>query len=348
MSPLIILCPARSFSSVVCSMLGQHPQLYGFPELHLFTADTVEALLRYWKERKAFNEEMFREWFGAAALECSTGLLRALAELHFGGQTAEAVGEALAWLRARSDWSTRQLFDFLLEAIRPRMGVEKTPETAMSPAYMARARALYPDARFLHLTRHPVTAQRSMQNHWGHRMRKRRPEATGSDMAAVCAREWSLTHQAILDFTARLPPEQTLRVRGEDLLNEPDTHLPRVMAWLGLRTDAEAIEAMKHPERSPYAEPGPATARLGYDPKFLRNPELRPCELPAGLEHPREWGLDPWLLLTILELARHLGYGAVGGSPGKPAASEQAVAAGQHSEVAAKDLSSHQTREPTA
>jgi hypothetical protein len=290
-------------------MLGQHPQLYGFPELHLFIADTVDELLRYWEQKKEFNKEFYNQRFGPGAAACSTGLLRALAELHFGGQTLEAVGEALAWLRARRDWSTRQVLDLLLQAVGPRMGVEKTPETAMTPAYMARVRAGYPGARFLHLTRHPVTAQRSMQSHWGPRKRKRRQKFSGYGLAEVCARSWSLTHQAILDFTAGLPPEQTMRVRGEDLINEPDKHLPRVAAWLGLRTDAEAIEAMKHPERSRYAGVGPTSARLGYDPKFLRDPELRPCELPKGLEHPPEWGLDPWRLLHVLALAARLDYG---------------------------------------
>jgi hypothetical protein len=32
---MLILCPPRSFSSVVSAMIGQHPQLYGFPELNL-------------------------------------------------------------------------------------------------------------------------------------------------------------------------------------------------------------------------------------------------------------------------------------------------------------------------
>jgi hypothetical protein len=310
-SPLILLCPARSFSSVVCAMLGQHPQLYGFPELRLFAADTLDGLFHHWKEKKGFLDELCGQLFGGAA-ECSTGLLRAMAELHFGAQTAENVGQALAWLRARRDWSTRQVFDFLLKAIHPRMGVEKTPETALFPAYTARVRALYPEARFLHLTRHPVTAQRSLQGYWGPGMQKRRPEVNGAELARFCARGWCRIHQAILDFTAGLPPEQTMRIRGEDLLNEPDVHLPRVAAWLGLRTDAEAIDAMKHPERSPYAGLGPTSAWLGNDPKFLHDPRLRPCELPTGLEHPPEWGLDGALLQTTVELARRLGYGAEG------------------------------------
>jgi hypothetical protein len=326
-APLIILCPARSFSSVVSAVLGQHPQMYAFPELHLFITDTVDDLLGYWKEKKSLSNEFCSEWVGPGAAACSPGLLRALAELHLGGQSPETVRQALEWLRARRDWSCRQVFDSLLEMIRPRVGVEKTPETAMSRICMSRVRKLYPRARFLHLTRHPVTAQRSLQAHWGRRMQKRRPEWEGCAVAEACAREWCRTHQMILDFTADLPPEQTLRVRGEDLLNEPDTYLPQVAAWLGLRTDAEAVEAMKHPERSPYAGLGPTSAWLGNDPKFLRAPRLRPCELPRGLEHPSEWGLDPWLLVTTLELARRLGYGGDGSARRDLARSEPQTAA---------------------
>ncbi|MEA3277491.1 MAG: sulfotransferase, partial [Pseudomonadota bacterium] len=42
---LIILSPPRSFSSVVSTVIGQHPDLYGFPELHLFIGDTVQEVI---------------------------------------------------------------------------------------------------------------------------------------------------------------------------------------------------------------------------------------------------------------------------------------------------------------
>jgi hypothetical protein len=44
---------------------------------------------------------------------------------------------------------------------------------------------------------------------------------------------------------------------------------------LDVRTDEEAIEAMKHPERSPYACFGPVNARFGNNPGFQREPALR-------------------------------------------------------------------------
>ena len=43
--PLVILSPARSFSSVVSTMIGEHPQLYGFPELHICTSDSLEDVI---------------------------------------------------------------------------------------------------------------------------------------------------------------------------------------------------------------------------------------------------------------------------------------------------------------
>ena len=50
-----------------------------------------------------------------------------------------------------------------------------------------------------------------------------------------------------------MPASHTLRVRGEDTVSDPERGMPEVLAWLGLRTDDEAIEEMKHLERSPYA-----------------------------------------------------------------------------------------------
>ena len=51
--PLVILSPARSFSSVVSTMIGEHPQLYGFPELHICTSDSLEDLIQ-WEARRGF------------------------------------------------------------------------------------------------------------------------------------------------------------------------------------------------------------------------------------------------------------------------------------------------------
>ena len=46
---VIMLGPPRSFTSVVSAMVGQHPQLYGLPEVHLFTTETVGELFYFYK-----------------------------------------------------------------------------------------------------------------------------------------------------------------------------------------------------------------------------------------------------------------------------------------------------------
>ncbi len=86
---------------------------------------------------------------------------------------------------------------------------------------------------------------------------------------------WYDIHKRIVRFLDTLPSGQWMRIKGEDLLSEPEVYLPQIAGWMGLRTDAEAVDAMMHPENSPYACPGPWPARGGNDRKFTHSPKLR-------------------------------------------------------------------------
>jgi len=260
---LIILSPPRSFSSVVSTMIGQHPQLYGFPELHLFIGDTVQEVLD--REYRVGN------FFGPP------GVIRAIAELVFGCQTSASVVKAIGWVAARRHWSTKRLMDLFRELVDPKIAMEKSPVTSLKPLFIERAHAFYPDAYYLHLTRHPVSTRKSLISF---REMKRERRAGGvniqvSDHPVDDLLGWYRFHRNILEFTRTLPVGQSIRVRGEDILSEPDVYLPQIAAWLGVRTDRDAIEAMKHPEASPYAYRGPSPAHGGNDPNFMRSPALR-------------------------------------------------------------------------
>src|SRR5271157_2595651 len=154
-SPVFVLAPARSFSSVVATMIGQHPELAGLPELKLFGFRTIgeleSSLPAYWRER-GFTHR-------------SPGLVRALAEFEFGGQTPKRLLMARAWLTERARWSGADVLDHLLARLAPRTGVEKSPETVNDGAALRRAARAYPEARYLHLTRHPATTAASMGRH---------------------------------------------------------------------------------------------------------------------------------------------------------------------------------------
>lgn len=268
---LIILCPPRSFSSVVSTMIGQHPELYGFPELHLFSDDTVNDVLEGQEKR------------GKPA---PAGLVRVLAQELYGAQTTRTTLAAIDWIRERRAWSTKAMFDHLIEMIHPRIGVEKSPGTSSKPRFLERAHSSYPDAYFLHLTRHPISARGSIEEFFGAKITKQSRRTGKEDMATekrASARAsmdsllvWYRMHANILRFSNGLPAGQFMRIKGEDVLSEPDVYLPQIADWMGLSTAPEAIERMKHPEDSPYAYTGPSPVYGGNDPKFMRNPRLRP------------------------------------------------------------------------
>jgi hypothetical protein len=289
-SPLIILTPMRSFSSVVCAMLGRHPELYGFPELNLFIADRSDELLQVHARRPHGLH----------------GLLRALAQVNEGRQDQASIEGAQRWLTTHRDWSTRQVFEYLLDQVAPRIGIDKSPRTVLKAEYLRRALNMFPSASFLHLTRHPRATCKSLigtmqrNKEWGSNLN---PEWIDPESV------WVRAHQNIVDFTAMLPPGQWMRIRGEDLLAEPDCYLPQICEWLGVAATRDAIEAMMHPEDSPYACPGPPNAALGNDPDFLQNPGLRPGRVAEpSLLGDVEWKPGTTLGKPALKLARMFGY----------------------------------------
>jgi Sulfotransferase family len=289
-APLLILCPMRSFSSVVCAMLGQHPQAYGLPEVNLFIADTVRELLR----------------LHGARPHGMHGLLRTLAQIESGEQTDASVAAAQAWLEARQDWTTRQVFDHILEAVDPRVAVDKTPRTVLRAEYLERAYRMYPDANFLHLTRHPRSTGKSLINNL-----KRNNEWGGTFKAEQVDPEgiWQRAHANITQFAATLPEGQCLRIKGEELLSDPALYLPQIAEWLGLDSGPDAVEAMLHPERSPYACYGPEAAKFGNDPEFLEQPAFRSSRvLEPALFGGLEWAPDREFDKPTIKLARELGY----------------------------------------
>ena len=257
---LVILSPPRSFSSVVSTMIGEHPQIYGFPELHIFLGDTI---------REVLDAELKRSPHYAGP----PGVLRALAMLHEGVQTTSTIVRAAAWLNERRDWSSKRLMDYLLEKVAPKVGVEKSPVTSIRPQFLERVYALYPNAYYLHLTRHPLPSRNSIKEFQDRKIGKAQDTESRRSMDQFL--QWHYIHTNIVRFTNGLPLGQTMRIKGEDVLSQPDIFLPQIAEWMGLRTDQEAIEAMKHPENSPYAVPGPPPARGGNDPKFMRDPKLR-------------------------------------------------------------------------
>ena len=267
-----------SFSSVIGTMLGQHPQLYGLPETHIFGCNTVA------------------EWWDASSKESfnmSHGLLRAVAQMYFDEQSDIAIAQARAWLRRRSDFTTGFLLETLAERISPRILVEKSPSIVYSRTSMDRAHSMFPVGRFIHLVQHPRSYCESVLSAireasalgsvpaWMLDLASYPGTSEGSDVArreedADPQRAWLVLNANICTFLESVPDCQKIRVRGEDVLSDPAKALRYIADWMKIRSDDDAIEEMKHPERSPYAVLGPPSALYGNDHRFLAHPSLAP------------------------------------------------------------------------
>lgn len=297
-APVFILAPARSYSSVISTMIGQHPQLAGLPELKLFCYDTVAELQaplsQYWIDRQVTHR--------------SPGLVRALAEILLGDQSLPSLAAARRWLAGRPAWSGADVLDVLLERVSPRAGVEKSPDHALSQAALDRMAAAYPNARYIHLTRHPLTTQQSVQKHWQRMLPGYRPQP--DDVSSGIA-AWYEIHRRIQLFGAGLAPGRYLLVMAEAVLNDPVARLEAIARWLGVGTDPAAIEAMLHPEHSGFARMAPPESGVagGHDHGFLQHPAPRRVPKPPALDVPAEWigGAHAWRL--VADLARGFGYG---------------------------------------
>jgi hypothetical protein len=310
--PLFILAPPCTFSWTVCAMLGQHPQMYGLPELHLFSADTVEGWLDIGSQE---------------SYQMDHGLARVIANLYFGGQTDHAVARARGWLRRRAHFTTGFLFEVLAERLKPLVLVEKSPSIIYRAEFMERARSMLPGARFLHLVSHPATyceavtealrelsAQHAVAaGHWLMQLTcfPRHPPGEPPEKPVPDPQvSWHTLHKGIANFLETVPAAQRLVVRGEDLLTNSDERLMEVLLWLGLRTDSKAVDEVRHPERSHFAVYGPASAPFGSDIFLVPGPMFRPAWiLPRSLEGPLSWRSDgKGFFPEVKELASQFGY----------------------------------------
>lgn len=292
--PLFILAPPRSFTSLTCTMLGCHPQMFGLPEVNLFAADTVAGLHELYSERRRLQY----------------GLLRSLAELAFSEQTEEAVDAARDWLLENKDLSTAEVFRTMQHWAGDVVLVDKSPLHVFMPESLRRIEASFPDARYLHLTRHPGTTTQSALD-----LRKGMVEKFAGPSQTVSAgnvapdpdlpeKLWLRPHLAILEFLEDVDRHRQMRLRGESFLSQPTVYLPQIAEWLEVRTDNEAVSAMLKPENSPFAGYGPSNAPFGNDPNFLERPQLRPYQdVPRALT----WDVAPGNSAELSESVRAYG-----------------------------------------
>lgn len=202
------------------------------------------------------------------------------------------------------------MFQYIQEAVSPRLCVDKSPVTVKDPRFLQRMLDQFPDASYLHLTRHPVPTCRSI-----YRLAQEIDKAKGSNQAMWINPEkvWLKTNTLITQFAEQLAPGQVMRIQGEMLLSDPELYLAQIADWLGLDSSSGSVRQMLNPEHSPYACLGPENALYGNDPNFLNHPRFERREIPESrLDEPQDWLVNPQegaaFSRQTVKLARKFGY----------------------------------------
>ena len=203
-------------------MLAGHPQLFCPPELRLVQyVDLAER----------------RDRMGGGDAARTAGTVRAMMELEsVGRETAEAM--LAGFVAART--TVEQFYAYLMGRLGDRLLVEKSTDYAMSDATLRRANDLFPEAKFIHLVRHPGAVVESYTR--THMDLLNSGYATG-DPAGEAEAVWQICHANILGLVEEVGSGRALQVRYEDLVADPRSTMEAIAAFLGV----EFHEAMLTP-----------------------------------------------------------------------------------------------------
>ena len=241
MSLVFVISPPRAGSTLLQRMMASHAEIFTHPEPHLITP--IAHLGVYENVDKAPYDHI-------NAAEATKAFIAGLP----GGER-----DYLDALRAYTD----TLYGRMLSTSDSSYFLDKTPANALVLPFLQR---LYPDAKYVVLTRHPLAVFSSYAN-------------------SFFNGDWNEAHAFNPILERYVPamatfllerPVPLLHLAYEDLVTDPEPQLERVFAFLGLEHDPDAVE---------YGKAGPQKKGMG-DPITVNN-EDRPVSDNVG-----KWALE--------------------------------------------------------
>jgi len=222
---IFVVSPPRAGSTLLQRMLGAHPAIFTHPEPHLITPlahlgyhDRVDAApydhINAAEAIRSFVEELPN---GEADY---LDALRAYADTMYGRMLSQAQAQD----------PKLQLF------------LDKTPAYALVLPFLAK---LYPHAKYVVLTRHPLAVFSSYAN-------------------SFYAGDWEAAHrfnpviERYIPAMARFLDERPValsQVAYEHMVAEPESALERLFAYLGLENDPDAVNYQKSDMKEGMGDP---------------------------------------------------------------------------------------------
>lgn len=203
---LFVVSPPRSGSTLLQRMIGSHTQVFTHPEPHLITP------LAYLGYHDTVDKAPFDHINSAEAIRLFvSGLPR-------------GEDDYLDALRAYAD----TMYGRMLEPSGKRFFMDKTPAYALVLPFLTK---LYPDAKYVVLTRHPLAIFSSFANSF-------------FDGDWQRAHEFNPLVERYVPAIAKMlreRPVPLVHVQYETLVASPEAQMERVFAYMGVENEPEAV-----------------------------------------------------------------------------------------------------------
>ncbi|MEO1260059.1 MAG: amino acid adenylation domain-containing protein [Bacteroidota bacterium] len=212
--PIFILAPPRSGTTLLRVMLAGHPELFACNELQLLHFETLAD------RSKAYTGK-FNLW--------TEGLIRAVMELE---NLTAAQAKSLLYAYEKKGMTTSGMINHLKTWANDRTIVDKSPSYLLDPLALEKAIRDFPNARFIHLVRHPYSMVKSFEKY--HMDQVLYLKEHGHSAQALGELVWLHSHQNAVDFLQKIPARQRHFLRYEDLVKYPEREMQELCYEIGL------------------------------------------------------------------------------------------------------------------
>ncbi|MEM9271693.1 MAG: hybrid fatty acyl-AMP ligase/type I polyketide synthase [Cyanobacteria bacterium P01_F01_bin.143] len=244
-----ILSSPRSGSTLLRVMLAGHPEIASPPELHLLPFSTMAAR----------QEELDSSYLGE-------GLQRAFMELK--GIDAEESQKLVSEL-VQDNLSVSEVYQMLQELAGDHLLIDKSPTYASNRATLNQAEAIFSNAKYIHLVRHPYAVIESFA-----RMRMDKLIGQGNSNPYQLAESiWHQSNRNILDFAKQIDQDKLLLVHYEELVAHPEKVMRQVCEFLGVAFDSRVLTPYKGDRMTDGVND--KSMSIG-DPNFLKRKQIDP------------------------------------------------------------------------
>jgi amino acid adenylation domain-containing protein len=255
-SPIFILSPPRSGSTLLRVMLAGHPRLFAPQELELLSFDTLQDRRATFTGRNSFWLE---------------GSIRAVMEIK--GCDAEPARRIMESCE-NEQLTTEQFYHLMQEWLGEKILIDKTPSYALDLEILKRAETIFTHPLYIHLLRHPYGMIRSFEDSKLDQLYRvffsSEHHFTAQELGELI---WLISHQNILEFLNDVPANRQHRVRFEDLVNKPKIAIERICQFLGLDFHPDMLQPYND-QKSRMTDGIYTVSRMLGDVKFRSHPGI--------------------------------------------------------------------------